>query len=190
MNDDKTSWEDFTDQIEDKTHSRKFQETLPSIRATMSPSNNAYAKDMGMEDLLERIDSQSANSFEHRLPPLHHGSVDNIDRQTATRFLKGKMPIDATLDLHGYTQEAALEKLQIFIGHAYHKNYRNVLIITGKGLKSQEDGLKVDGILKERVPHWLNHTAMRSLILAFTYAQPTDGGSGALYVLLKRNRHS
>jgi DNA-nicking Smr family endonuclease len=44
------------------------------------------------------------------------------------------------------------------------------------------------GVLREAVPRWLNEPPLRPRVIAFTYAQPKDGGHGALYVLLKRPR--
>ena len=182
----KEGWENFVEQIESKILSNKHEEPLPA-----APKHRSIHISHGlntMEDLLERPVVQDLSDVKNELPFLTHGSVNNIDRATATKFLRGKMPIDATLDLHGYRQEEALQKLQIFIGHAYHKGYRNLLIITGKGTNSQVDSYPTDGVLKERVPDWLNHTTLRAFILAFSYAQPQDGGKGALYVLMKRNR--
>ncbi len=179
-------WEKFVEHIEHKTLSNKHQAPLPDL-----PKHRSIHISHGidsMEDLLERPVAQDLSDVRNELPFLTHGSVDNIDRQTATRFIRGKMPIEGTLDLHGYRQEEALNKLQIFIGHAYHKGYRNLLVITGKGSKSQIDASPTEGVLKERVPDWLNHTTLRAYILAFSYAQPQDGGTGALYVLMKRNR--
>ena len=182
MTDDKTSWENFTQDVKPTISAKKHVSPppeLPRHSVTISPSNDP------MSDLLE------CNSLltEKHYSPLTNGHVANIDGRTAQRFLRGKMPIDATLDLHGYYQEQALEKLQIFIAHAYHRHHRNLLIITGKGKRTTEDALSTrHGVLREQVPQWLNMPMIRPLVLAFTHAQPHDGGTGALYVLLKRNR--
>jgi DNA-nicking Smr family endonuclease len=60
---------------------------------------------------------------------------------------------------------------------------RAVLIITGKGLRGEGTG-----ILRAAVPRWLNEAKLRALILSIAPAAPKDGGGGALYVLLKRQR--
>ena len=54
--------------------------------------------------------------------------------------------------------------------------------ITGKG------GREGTGVIRAQVPRWLNEPRLRPLILAFEYAQPKDGGMGALYILLRRRR--
>ncbi len=115
--------------------------------------------------------------------PLVHGSTAGVDKRTAERFRKGTMEIEARLDLHGLTREAAYGALSRFIRDGAARGRRMVLVITGKGLRA--DG---DGVLKAEVPRWLNEAGLRPLILSFTYAQTRDGGEGALYVFLKRDR--
>ena len=92
------------------------------------------------------------------------------------------MAIDASLDLHGLTQEVAHAALIRFVNGSAQLGRRCLLVVTGKG---NREGA---GILRTQVPRWLNEPALRSLILAFAYAQPKHGGEGALYVLLKRQR--
>jgi len=116
--------------------------------------------------------------------PLTHGSTAGVDKRTAERFKKGDMEIEARLDLHGLTREAAHTALTRFILGSAEAHRRMVLVITGKGRQS-EDGA---GILKTEVPRWLNEPGLRGLILSFSYAQPRHGGEGALYVFLKRER--
>jgi len=95
---------------------------------------------------------------------------------------RGRLPIDDAIDLHGCTQEQAYVALAGFLGRAHGAGRRCVLVVTGKGLR---DGT---GVLRAMVPRWLNEPALRRLVLGFSYAQPKDGGEGALYVLLKRQR--
>ena len=104
-----------------------------------------------------------------------------MDKRTLTRFRRGQMEIEATLDLHGHTQDSAHRALDAFIkGHAA-AGRRCVIVVTGKG----RDG---DGVLRAEAPRWLNEPDLRQHVLAFSHARPADGGDGALYVLLKRKR--
>lgn len=119
---------------------------------------------------------------------LSHGQVKDIDRNTAEKFVKGKMQIDGRLDLHGYTENQAYDKLVSFILEAYQCQKRCLLIITGKGKSPKYWYEEKTGILKDLVPKWLNHHPVRPLILSFSYAKQNHGGQGAIYVLLKRNR--
>jgi len=114
---------------------------------------------------------------------LSHGSSAGLDRRNAERLNRGKMAIESTLDLHGMTQAQAHGALSRFILRSESRGLRCVLVITGKGL-AKESG----GVLRNQVPNWLNESGNRERIIAFNYAQQGHGGTGALYVLLKRRR--
>lgn len=117
------------------------------------------------------------------------GDLDNIDSNTAKRFKRGEFKIEAELDLHGYTEEKAFDTVHSFIKKAYLQNKRCVLIITGKGYHQDNDDIfAAKGILKDRVPQWLNNSELRPLILSFIHPEAKLGGSGALYILLRRQR--
>ena len=124
------------------------------------------------------------------LGELREGSLADIDGATARRFKRGDFAVEATLDLHGYTEERAYNAVSDFIKKAYLAQKRCVLIITGKGLAHDEerDILAFKGLLKEKVPQWLNGRELRPLILAFRHPDVKLGGSGALYILLRRKR--
>ena len=109
------------------------------------------------------------------------GETSGIDRTSARRMQRGRVPIQDRLDLHGLSQEQAQKEVKAFIGNAVQKNFRHVLIITGKG----RDG---HGILREKVPEWLKDAPLCYHLNAISYAQPKDGGKGALYIRLKRRR--
>ena len=116
-----------------------------------------------------------------RSPVLDHFS--GIDRANAERLKRGLHPIEARLDLHGKTQAEAHHALVAFIHSSSEAGRRCVLIITGRGL-----GADGPGVLKSAVPRWLEEIELRRQILAIAPAQPRDGGSGALYLLLRRRR--
>jgi DNA-nicking Smr family endonuclease len=115
-------------------------------------------------------------------PPLESGRSDGLDRNNARRLKRGDMAIDATLDLHGMTREAAHGALTTFLRRGSAAGYRCVIVVTGKG---RTEG---SGILKSEVPRWLNEPDVRPLLVAFAKAQPKHGGDGALYLLLRRQR--
>jgi DNA-nicking Smr family endonuclease len=116
-------------------------------------------------------------------PRLAPGIAAGVDRRTADRLRRGRLTVDARLDLHGMTQHAAHEALIRFVLDGHARGRRTLLVITGKGTFG--DGR---GILRARVPDWLNDAPLRDKVLAIETAQPRDGGTGALYVLLKRRR--
>lgn len=114
--------------------------------------------------------------------PLKEGDIHAMDKKTGQRFKNGEMPIDAVLDLHGHTLESGFQALVGFIHQQSKRNARCLLLITGKG------GFLGRGVLKAEVPVWMNSAEIRSLVLSYTLAKPKDGGDGAFYILLKRNR--
>ena len=122
--------------------------------------------------------------FKPSVPSMSHGDTSGMDRRTTQKLKRGKLDIEGTLDLHGYTQTKAHQALSRFLRTGYETDRRTVLIITGKG--DRLGGRP--GILKEAVPGWFNETPMRRWVAGFSYAAPKDGGNGALYVRIKRRR--
>ena len=125
-----------------------------------------------------------------QLQDLQIGEMKDLDKKTAQKFKRGEFKIERRLDLHGYTEDEAWEAVNNFVKNAYIDNLRCILIVTGKGRPHPEDDeiMPRRGILKEKVPQWLNSNILRPLILSVSYSQIKDGGSGALYVLLRRKR--
>lgn len=113
---------------------------------------------------------------------LDKSQAPGLDKRTAERFRKGHREIEGRLDLHGMTQDAAWSRLVSTIERAHRDGKRALLVITGKGSSSG------GGVLRATVPRWLTEAPLRPLVLAHAPAQPKDGGSGALYVLLRRKR--
>src|SRR4029077_937368 len=111
------------------------------------------------------------------LPPLDRFA--GVDRATAERLKRGRTPVEARLDLHGMTQPEAHRAVAGCIGGSRAKGRRCLLVITGHGRMT-------GGILKAAVPRWLGDAELRRHVLAIAPAQPQAGGSGALYVLLRR----
>lgn len=111
---------------------------------------------------------------------LRHGEKAGIDGSTHRRLFRGEVPVDARLDLHGMRAAQAQNQLTQFIELAAYEGCRCVLVITGKG----------SGVLHGHVPNWLKRPPLSFHVLALAEARPKDGGSGALYVLLRRNRGS
>jgi len=123
------------------------------------------------------------------LPELSHGRAPGLDASSHEKLKRGRMKIEGRIDLHGYTLEAGHKALADFIQRAYERELRTIIVITGKGVGKSGDG-EARATLRQSVPRWLNEPALRKRILAFSQAQPQHGGSGALYVLLKRRRES
>jgi DNA-nicking Smr family endonuclease len=109
-----------------------------------------------------------------------------LGRRMKQRVARGKEGIDARLDLHGLTQAEAHSALLRFLRTAHARDARLVLVITGKGGRSDMHGER--GVLKRQVPHWLALPEFRDLVVGFEDAHLTHGGEGALYVRVRRSR--
>lgn len=101
-----------------------------------------------------------------------------VGRRTFRKLGRGRFSVQAELDLHGMTVREAREALARFVDAALFRGHRCVRIIHGKGRGSGMAG----PVLKGKVDAWLRRW---DAVLAFVSAQPVDGGSGAIYVLLK-----
>lgn len=107
-------------------------------------------------------------------------SLDSLDRKTSRKIRKQSLTVDARLDLHGFYQTQAYEKLRRFIPEAQARGYKLVLIITGKGRPGSPS------VLNQNVPRWLKDSAAFPQVLSISKAQPQDGGNGAFYVFLRK----
>jgi DNA-nicking Smr family endonuclease len=112
--------------------------------------------------------------------PIALGRFASVDRANAERLKRGQQRVEARLDLHGLSQDEAHRALFGFIRAGRAAGKRCVLVITGRGRLG-------GGVLKEAVPRWLDEAEFRPHLLAICAAQPRDGGTGALYVMLRRN---
>ena len=98
-----------------------------------------------------------------------------------------------SIDLHGYTLDEANKTIENFINKAFSENINKLIIVTGKGLHSENEKdpyvSKDLGILKYSVPEFINNNAsLMNMINEITDAKIEDGGSGAFYIFLKRNK--
>ena len=114
----------------------------------------------------------------------------NIDKKILSKLRGGKLRPEEKLDLHGFTLDRAKKAVSLFTFKAFERKRRLLLIITGKGkLDSDWDISPVQrGALRKEVPNWLKEMPLREIILNVSVANVRHGGSGALYVYLKRNK--
>ena len=119
------------------------------------------------------------------LDETHDNSVlfvrSGLQKKVIKHLRRGDYGIKDILDLHGYTIAQAKTQLSNFLTRATHARYPAVLIIHGKGLHGDTPG----GTLKRFTIDWLKQQAA---VKAFCAAQPKDGGTGAVYVLLRSGK--
>lgn len=108
-----------------------------------------------------------------------------IDERTFNKLKKGAIAFEDVLDLHGYVEEDAWSVLMDYLNQAYLQGLRCVIIVHGKGKGYGPNGKM--GVIKVQTPNWLESHAG---VLAYHTTQPKHGGSGAVYVLIRRQRKS
>ena len=111
---------------------------------------------------------------------------DNIASKKYTEEIR-------SIDLHGYTLDKANQVINEFIIKAHNDRVKKLIVVTGKGIHSQNEKnpyvSKDLSILKYSVPEFiLNNKELMKLIFEITDAKIEDGGSGAFYVYLKKNK--
>ena len=97
---------------------------------------------------------------------------------------RGKLDIDASLDLHGHTQDSARAALVAFLRAAHARGARTVIVVTGKGRNTREGS--GEGVLKRRFTDWLAIAELKPLLAGYAQAHRDHGGAGAFYVFLKK----
>ncbi len=112
------------------------------------------------------------------------GTRLGLDPRLVTRLRRGEFAVQAHIDLHGMIQADAKAALEQFIVNSVRKGLRAVLVVHGRGLRSPGG----TPVLKHAAAQWLSHGLMGGYVLAFASARPADGGAGAMYVLLRRDR--
>lgn len=112
--------------------------------------------------------------------------VKGLDPRTVQQLRSGHFSWEAHLDLHGLNAEQAQFRVLEFVRDQYNLGRRCVLLVTGRGLNSPGGS----PVLREAARAWLTQDPLRRVVLAFATALPRDGGTGALYVLLRKFRKS
>ena len=98
-----------------------------------------------------------------------------------------------SIDLHGYSLEEANNSIENFIVASYQENINKLIVVTGKGIHSQNEKdpyvSKDLSILKYSVPEFIsNNKNLMKIIYEMKDAKIEDGGSGAFYIFLKKNK--
>jgi DNA-nicking Smr family endonuclease len=115
--------------------------------------------------------------------PMAHAprSLQAIEPNRERRLARGRDMLEARIDLHGMDQDRARDALERFLLRAQADGYRAALVITGKGSTG-------DGVLRRRLPDWLNAQPLRGVVAGVSEARRWHGGKGAVYIALKRLR--
>ncbi len=141
-----------------------------------SPLQTRLDEEQTLKDMLSHhydpAELETGEELSFARPGLQHHILRKLRR--------GRYAIRRQLDLHGMTAATAKEALTVFLREARGSENPCVRIVHGKGRGSPQG----QPVLKRKLNHWLRQ---RKEVLAFCSARPMDGGTGAVYVLLKRS---
>lgn len=157
---------------DDRLPPAKARLDLETARARQAAASESRAADTGLEGSLAAITPVAANArLEFHRP--------GLQLRQWQKLRKGQIPWLMAVDLHGVTRAEALSAVERLIRQAQEEQVNCVRVVHGKGHGT--DGLTI----KAELNHWLRR---HDQVLAFCSATPADGGAGALYVLLRRQR--
>lgn len=169
---------DFYKAMQDvKTLEGKGREIIPCIKEnTITPPPVVNPLQEFMEGKLEFSLCATEDYIE--------GHIVGIDLMTVGKLQNRQYSPEAHIDLHGLNAEQAYHNLIAFFRNSYQRGLRTVLVVTGKG-KNSINGMPV---LRNKVQEWFTKDPFRRVILAFCTAKQEDGGTGALYVLIRKQK--
>ncbi len=112
------------------------------------------------------------------------GHILGMDLMTVGKLQSRQYSPEAHIDLHGLNVEQAYYNLVAFFRNSYQRGLRTVLVVTGEG-KNSVNGMP---ILRNKVQEWFTKDPFRRVVIAFCTAKQEDGGTGALYVLIRKQK--
>lgn len=166
----------FLDAVKDVTPLSGKAYTAVS-RPTLTKSHCMYIGINPLHTNKKHIEFKVAKKEEYL-----EGHIEGFNIKILKQLQKGLFRPKATLDLHGFTIQQAFSKVVTFLHSAYLTEKQTVLVISGRG-KNSPQGIP---ILKEKVYEWITQEPLKRVILAFCTAHACDGGSGAIYLLLRK----
>lgn len=165
-----------------------FQQAMRGV-APLKPDNKVRHKPPPRKPPQHRAEDEAVEleqrftegMLEQECPDqLYFERAGGAQKSVLKKLRTGKLAVESTLDLHGLTVEEARLQLADFMEECRQFGYRHVIIVHGKGFRSQSKP-----VIKPLVNYWLRQA---DEVLAFCSAQPKDGGTGAVYVLLRKTR--
>ena len=113
----------------------------------------------------------------------------NVEKNKLKRIKSGRINIEGTIDLHGFSIKEAKAHLQIFVGESFQRNKRLLLIITGKGRNSKPNIHGKKHTIKSEINKWLLEDFYRDKIQYISRALDKHGGEGAYYFFLVTSKN-
>ena len=137
-----------------------------------------------------RSDDYIRNSKLKALAKVNPPRIDiDIEKNKLRRIKSGKINIESTLDLHGFSLKEAEARLQRFVGESFKTNKRFLLIITGKGRNSKPNIYGSTLTIKSELNKWLSGDFYRDKVHYISKALGKHGGDGAYYLFLRKSKN-
>lgn len=184
--DETALWAHVTNHIQPLAKHRAVDQVQPTSKlASAAAPNSSDEIKIAAPYIAQKNEIVQRNKND--LPPLAP-----LERRLRQRLSRGAHPIDAVIDLHGMRQTEAHEALRRFIYSAQTQGASVVLVVTGKGASGVQDTGSGEerGVLRRTVPHWLRMPDLRPCVIGFEPAAQHHGGSGALYVRVRRGKRN
>lgn len=157
--------------LQQDTHKQHRDKPSPKRRhQPPTPKLTPYVYDINLLNTDDWVSGDEKVSFKQA----------GVQKKTIDNLKRGMVPWEARIDLHHHTAGEAMAVMDHFIEHARSEGLRSLLVIHGKGSMSRSDKPILKNILTQ-------HLRQSSNVIAYHSARPRDGGTGALYVLLKAN---
>lgn len=175
---------------------RRVAATVKAYRPLPEPSPPAPPANPPAPTLPDRAGVGAVKSA-HRTAataPRAHPPAETLDARWDRRLQSGKTRPDRVIDLHGLTRAAARERLRTTLFRAHAQGERLILVITGKGALPGPEPADLmgaatpRGAIRAELPRWLGEPDLSAKVAAVRQASPSQGGLGAVWLVLRRHR--
>ena len=193
--DDQALWQAFSKSVKPLSHPKhigknvEIPEEIGDSRETRRAAEHIRSKQ-------KRATTTPSEARSKQPAPVKAApNLGQFDDKKIRRLNSGRLKVESRLDLHGMRQAEAHAALRRFLHASVNKDYRTVLIITGKGFARNDDERTWEGasdrergVLRRMLPNWLEQPEFRGIVVSYTSAGPRHGGDGAFYVQLRNLR--
>ena len=158
----------------------------PLTGRSVPPAGKTTVATNGVADPIRPLSrSQTAPLPAPQRPSRPEPVGETLDGGWDRRIRRGAVMPDRTIDLHGHTLGTAQAALEHALAHAIADDIRTLLVVTGKPPRGSDSRR---GLIRASIHDWLAHSGYAGRIAAVRTAHPRHGGSGALYLILRRRR--
>lgn len=194
-NEDKALWQAFTKSVKPLSGQKRIGKTAE--KAEKSGDSRETKRTVEHKGPRPRVPVSEpvAGKKDKPAPSKPAPGLSQFDNKKVRRLNSGRQKVEARLDLHGMRQSEAHAALRRFLHASVRRDYRTVLIITGKGFARGEekqswqgDDDRERGVLRRMLPKWLEQPEFRAIVVGYTSAGPRHGGDGAFYVQLRSTK--